>query len=261
MEKNSRMIEEGDGYYFNPTIDIINDTFPFRDPHGGLENDSFGKDAYDKYQRLLAEAQAPIYMGNENTILDTIFKAMRVKVDNGWSNKNFNDHLKITKDLLPRGNNYPGSYRDVKRLLKDMGIGYEIIHAWEYSCVLYYKRYKNFEHCPVCEEPKYLHIDGNSKIPKKVVRFFPLTPRLQRLYMSPHMAKEMRWHGERKVEECLIRHPADEDEDKQWDETIEVEDDQWDTMIMAQEDDKENDGIHSSDDELGTFAGVSYVMY
>ncbi|KAL9666189.1 hypothetical protein QQ045_000513 [Rhodiola kirilowii] len=104
------MVEDcNEGYYFNPTIEIINDTFPFRDPHGGLENDYFAKDAYDKYQRLLAEAQAPIYEGSENTILDTILKAMTVKVDNGWSDKSFNDHLKLTKDLLPRGNNYSDS--------------------------------------------------------------------------------------------------------------------------------------------------------
>ncbi|CAM9000252.1 unnamed protein product [Rhodiola kirilowii] len=141
-EKNSsRMVEECDGgYYFNPIIEIVNDTFPFRDPHGGLQNDSFGKDAYDKYQRLLVEAQAPIYVGSKNTILDTISKVMRVKVDNGWSDKSFNDHLKLTKDLLLRGNIYPGSYHDVKRLLQDMGMGYEIIHACEYGCVLYYKK-------------------------------------------------------------------------------------------------------------------------
>ncbi|CAM8902303.1 unnamed protein product [Rhodiola kirilowii] len=76
-----RMVEVDD-YYSNTAIDILNDTFPFRDPYGGIENDSFGKDAYDKYQRLLAQAEAPIFVGSQNTILDTILRAMRVKVDN-----------------------------------------------------------------------------------------------------------------------------------------------------------------------------------
>ncbi|CAM8921952.1 unnamed protein product [Rhodiola kirilowii] len=205
MEKSRGRVE--DGYYFNPTIDILNDAFPFRD--GDCENEYFGKDAFDKYQRLITETQTPIYVGSEHTILDIILKAMRVKVDNGWPDKSFNDHLMITKDLLPKGNNYPGSYRDVKRILKNMGMGYETIHACEYGCVLYYKDFKDFEHCPVCQESRYVHSDGDSKIPKRVVRYFPLTPRLQRLYMSPRIAKEMRWHGERKVERGLIRHPAD----------------------------------------------------
>ncbi|CAM8975409.1 unnamed protein product [Rhodiola kirilowii] len=65
MEKSSVwMVEEGDGgYYFNPTIEILHDTFPFRDPRGDLENGYLGKDAYDRYQRLVAEAQAPHICG------------------------------------------------------------------------------------------------------------------------------------------------------------------------------------------------------
>ncbi|CAM8883132.1 unnamed protein product [Rhodiola kirilowii] len=87
--KKSRVTVE-DGYYFTPTIDILNDTFSFQD--GDHENEYFGKDAYDKYQRLIAEAQTPIYVGSEHTILDINLKAMRVKVDNGWSDKSFNNH-------------------------------------------------------------------------------------------------------------------------------------------------------------------------
>ncbi|GJS05742.1 hypothetical protein Tco_0322250, partial [Tanacetum coccineum] len=32
------------------------------------------------------------------------------------------------------------------------------------------------------------------KVPKKVLRYFPIIPRLQRLYKSSHTAKEMTWH-------------------------------------------------------------------
>ncbi|CAM8909761.1 unnamed protein product [Rhodiola kirilowii] len=103
MEKSRGRVE--DGYYFNPTIDILNDAFPFR--YGDCDNEYFGKDAFDKYQRLITETQTPIYVGSDHTILDIILKAMRVKVDNGWSDKSFNDHLTITRDLLPKGNNYP----------------------------------------------------------------------------------------------------------------------------------------------------------
>ena len=40
-------------------------------------------------------------------------------------------------------------------------------------------------------------MDDNSKgkiVPQKVLRYFPLTPRLKRLYGCRHIAKEMRWH-------------------------------------------------------------------
>ena len=51
---------------------------------------------------------------------------------------------------------------------------------------------------------------GGKRIARKTVRYFPLTPRLQYMYMSDCTAKEMRWHGERitKYPEFL-RYPAD----------------------------------------------------
>ncbi|CAM8940254.1 unnamed protein product [Rhodiola kirilowii] len=128
MEKSREStIGEGDSYYMNPTIEMLNDAFPFHDTHEDLENDDvFGKDAYEKYEKLLAEAQTPLYVGSDKTILGTILTAMKVKVDDGWSDKSFNDHLKITQQLLPSPNNYPGTYREVKIILKNMGMGYEI---------------------------------------------------------------------------------------------------------------------------------------
>ncbi|CAM8975640.1 unnamed protein product [Rhodiola kirilowii] len=217
MEKSCGTVEESGAYYMDPTIEMLNDAFPFPEPQDDIETEYLGKEAYDKYQRLLAEAHTPIYVGSDKTVLGTILSAMKVKVDNGWSDKSFNDHLRITQDLLPSPNNYPGSYSEVKRLLKNLGMGYEIIHACAFGCALFYKDFKNHEHCPMCNESRYLDGDVDRRIPRKVVRHFPLTPRLQRLYMSPHIAKEMRWHRERKVKNGHIRHPADGEAWKEFD--------------------------------------------
>ncbi|CAM8918521.1 unnamed protein product [Rhodiola kirilowii] len=171
MEKSraTTVDEESDAYYMDPTIEMLNDAFPnFPDPHDeDLENEYLGKDGYDKYQRLLAEAQTPIYVRSDKTVLETILSAMKVQVDNGWSDKSFNDHLRITRELLPNPNNYLSSYLEVKTLLKNMGMGYEVIHACEYGCVLYYKDFKNLEQCPVCHESRYVNGNDDSKIPRK----------------------------------------------------------------------------------------------
>ena len=42
----------------------------------------------------------------------------------------------------------------------------------------------------------------------KVMRYFPLIPRLKRLYMSSKTAEDMRWHFNRK-DDKILRHPAD----------------------------------------------------
>ncbi|GKD21945.1 hypothetical protein Tco_1223648 [Tanacetum coccineum] len=39
------------------------------------------------------------------------------------------------------------------------------------------------------------------KVPKKVLRYFPIIPRLQRWYKSSHTAKEMTWHATGKCTE------------------------------------------------------------
>ncbi|CAM8937275.1 unnamed protein product [Rhodiola kirilowii] len=145
------------------TMQFIQDTFPFRDMHETFDTgavnehdevDSSSRSAYDKYCALLAEAQRPIYVGSDKTVLECILKAMKAKVENRWSDKSFNEHLELVKGVLPTENNYPGSYREVKKILKNLGLGYQIIHACEYGCVLYYKEHSNLDRCPVCREPR-----------------------------------------------------------------------------------------------------------
>lgn len=48
-----------------------------------------------------------------------------------------------------------------------------------------------------------------TKVPQKVLRYFPLIPRLQRLFMSSKTAKFMRWHHEKRNKDGKMRHPTD----------------------------------------------------
>nr|GEX56361.1 hypothetical protein [Tanacetum cinerariifolium] len=55
---------------------------------------------------------------------------------------------------------------------------------------------KDVHFCSVCNTSRWK--DSNTpgkKVPKKVLRYFPIIPRLQRLYKSSHNAKEMTWHA------------------------------------------------------------------
>nr|GFA15389.1 hypothetical protein [Tanacetum cinerariifolium] len=75
--------------------------------------------------------------------------------------------------------------------------GYESIHACEHDCCLFRgDDNKDLDFCPVCNTSRWK--DSNTpgkKVPKKVLRYFPIIPRLQRLYKSSHTAKEMIWHA------------------------------------------------------------------
>ena len=47
------------------------------------------------------------------------------------------------------------------------------------------------------------------RVPAKVMWYFPLIPRLKRLFMNKTNAKLMRWHKEEHKQDNILRHPAD----------------------------------------------------
>ena len=87
--------------------------------------------------------------------------------------------------------------------------------------------HEQLEHCKICNSPRWKQgkhsgetrtKENGKRMPQKVLRYFPLKPRLQRLFMCSKTAAEMRWHHERNVKSRVIEHPADGKAWKQFDE-------------------------------------------
>ncbi|XXG59154.1 hypothetical protein AAC387_Pa04g1284 [Persea americana] len=171
--------------------------------------------AMHHFEKMLDASQRPLYPGwsPNNTILDFVIKMMEQKVEGKWSNKSFNNVMQIQKALLPDGNLVPDSIYAAKKILRDLGLGCEHIDAYHNDCALFWKENIDLEKCPVCEESRYkLNNVKGKKIPHKVLRYFPLIPRLQRLYMSKKTATHMRWHSDKCKDDGICRHPADFEE-------------------------------------------------
>ncbi|GKA09433.1 hypothetical protein Tco_0688764 [Tanacetum coccineum] len=106
----------------------------------------------------------------------------------------------------------PPSYYEIKKTFKTIGLGYKSIHACVNDCFLFRgDNNKDVYFCPVCKTS--IWKDSNTpgkKVPKKVLRYFLIIPRLQRLYKSSHTAKEMTWHATGKcMEPGKMQHPVD----------------------------------------------------
>lgn len=175
----------------------------------------------NKYDYLFGEAQRELYPGCKKfSALSFILKLMHVKVLGRWSNKSFNILLKMLKDSHPEGATIPESHYEAKKMLRELGLGYESIHACKNDCALFWKENEKLDKCPECNELRYKSNDGKrKKVPQKVLRYFPLKPRLKRLFMSRHTATDMKWHKrKRQNEEGFLRHPADSEEWKKFDE-------------------------------------------
>ena len=89
----------------------------------------------------------------------------------------------------------PPSFYEVKKQVTKMRLSYTKIDACEHDCMLYCSDDAALEKCKRCNSDRYT-LEGQGKWtkkrPKKSMRYLPLGPRLQRLYMSAKMAKHMR---------------------------------------------------------------------
>jgi hypothetical protein len=48
-----------------------------------------------------------------------------------------------------------------------------------------------------------------TKVPTKVMRYFPIIPRLKRLFRNKKNAKLMTWHKSDRKQDHMLRHPVD----------------------------------------------------
>ncbi|XP_062104736.1 uncharacterized protein LOC133816064 [Humulus lupulus] len=139
---------------------------------------------------------------------------MNLKVLNKWTDKSFDGLLECLREILPEGNHCPGNYYQTRKLLCEVGLGYEQIGVCQYDCALFYGENANAVSCPVCKSSRYVR----NQIPHKRLRWFPIKARLKRMFSSKHTSKDMRWHKDvRKNEAGILRHPADGDAWKHFD--------------------------------------------
>ncbi|XP_043699950.1 uncharacterized protein LOC122650616 [Telopea speciosissima] len=164
--------------------------------------------AMKKYERLMEDANLPLYLGNERfTKLSFILRLYHIKCLCKLSDKAFSLLLDLLKEAFPEPNSLPKSLYETKKIIKDLGLNYEKIDACRNDCMLYRNETANATSCYKCGISRY--ISDDKKIPVKILRHFPLIPRFQRLYMSSKLSSDMRWHHEERVDDQKLRHPVD----------------------------------------------------
>ncbi|XP_052171518.1 uncharacterized protein LOC127787497 [Diospyros lotus] len=171
-----------------------------------------------QFYKLIDDLEQPIYPGSLVSRLSAILKLLHIKSLGRWSNKSFTMLLQLLKELLPEGSFLPDSYYNAKKVLHDIGLSYEKYDSCVNDCMLYWKTDNGCDCCKVCGASRWKKDYRNGefkmktngkKIPIKTLRYFPLKPRLQRLFMSSKSASSMRWHFDKRVDDGVIRHPTD----------------------------------------------------
>ncbi|CAA7041320.1 unnamed protein product [Microthlaspi erraticum] len=133
----------------------------------------------DEFLAKLADAEMPLYPSCTNhSKLSAIVSLFRIKTQNGWSDKSFNDLLEALPNMLPEDNVLHTSTYDVKKFLRSFDMGYQKIHACVNDCCLFRKKYKKLDSCPKCKASRWMtnkHTGVVKKgVPHKVLGYFPI---------------------------------------------------------------------------------------
>ncbi|KAK5834545.1 hypothetical protein PVK06_018427 [Gossypium arboreum] len=172
-----------------------------------------------KFYNLLNEMNEELYEGSKYSKLSFCIRLFHLKCLGGWTGNSFTMLLEFLREIFPFAK-IPQSCQDMKRLIKDLGLGYDKIHSFPNDCMLYWGDQKNQQSCHVCGKSRWMNSntedvntdEGGAQLrkkPVKVLRYFPLIPRLQRLFMSSKIAESMTWHNDQRTDDGLLRHPVD----------------------------------------------------
>jgi hypothetical protein len=182
----------------------------------GLEDEL--EESTKVYYDMLSSAQKPLHEKTMVSQLDAIGRLMAFKSQCSMSQDNFDGMLAVVGSLLLEGHILPKNLYESQKLLRALKMSYEHIHACPNGCVLFRKDHEKATHCPKCKSSRYLEVDTSDGkkeqlgIPTKVLRYLPIIPRIQRLYMTKESTKQMTWHkhGKRYNANKMV-HPSDGD--------------------------------------------------
>ena len=159
-------------------------------------------------------ATLPLYEGSTLSMLCATLLIVNCCKTHGVSNMFMNELLMLlSMSILPVGNSLPKTEYEATKILRRLGLAYNMIHACPNGCCLFKGALENNEQCPVCEHERY-RMSGRSRVPHLILRHFPLIPQLQRMFSSKKLSSLNVWHHFHKSEDGKMRHTADS---RQWD--------------------------------------------
>jgi hypothetical protein len=162
-----------------------------------------------RFARVLEDAKKSLSPGSSHSKFSFLVRMLYIKSRYRIGNTAFSVIMKLLSEGFPQSE-LPKSYDEAKKYLRELGLGYENIDVCKNNCVLFRNRYDKANVCPVCKESRWQDGTGTKRVPHKVLRHFPLIPRLKRIFASKRTSQETRWHKEvRTPVDNVMSHPAD----------------------------------------------------
>ncbi|KAK1612811.1 hypothetical protein QYE76_036484 [Lolium multiflorum] len=166
-----------------------------------------------KYYEALFASQKPLHVNTDVTQLD----AMAFKCHRNLCRDGFDELLVLVGSILPKGHLLPQNFYYSKKLLSDLKMSSQQIHACPKGCMLFREEHANTNYCIHCNSSRYFEVDTNgdgqkrqTTVAKNILRYLPVLPRIQRLFMTEDTAQQMRWAVEGiRPDSGKMIHPSD----------------------------------------------------
>ncbi|XP_076952859.1 uncharacterized protein LOC143626766 [Bidens hawaiensis] len=219
----STTLHEDEDIYDHGMHEMLNDIFETEIGSGAEIHENASNNSTEtnnnrcKFDDLVKEAEEKVYPNCKFNKLSCVVYLFHIKCISGWSNKSLSKLLEFLKELLPEGNVLPKTTQNIKKIMANLGLGYEKIHSWPNGCMLFWDNKEKDEVCSFCGSSRWKVHESSPEdevsVPKKkaskILRWFPLKPRLQRLFMSSKLSNLMKWHHIERLKYGKLRHPAD----------------------------------------------------
>lgn len=109
-----------------------------------------------RLRQFVKDSKKPLYPSwQKYSRLFGDLKLLRLKADDGWTDRSFNELLVLLKDMLLVGNKVAESIYEAKKIICPLGLEVEKIHACNNSCVLFCGEYVDLDNCPKCDSSRY----------------------------------------------------------------------------------------------------------
>jgi len=161
---------------------------------------------------MLKDSDKPLWDGCTNhSKLSTVAQVFTIKSDHELSEDGYEKIIEWARSVLLEGNKLKENFYAAKSMMKPLGLGYQEIDICPNFCMLYYLENTELTECMTCGHSRYKPKTSRGKtiMTYKKLRYFSITPRLQRLFMSPRTAEHMTWHQSHNTVDEVMLHPSD----------------------------------------------------
>ncbi|XP_056691843.1 uncharacterized protein [Spinacia oleracea] len=208
----------------NPYRDMVIDALGNNQEHLlNEESNSVEEEPNDeakKFIDLLKTAEDPLCEGSKLSVLEMASRIASLKCEFNLQHRCVDGFASLFNDAIPNNNQMGRTFNSTKNVLEGLELPHERIHTCPKGCLLFWKGDAHLDKCRVCGSDRYKKTKKGKLIPAKVLIYFPITPRLQRLYATKNISEDMTWHAKNPRVQNTFAHPSDSEAWKHLDTTF-----------------------------------------